>query len=120
MSGGCGREGKGRQVGSSGQRGDARAAQGAADTRDRAVRERGPWRLGRARKLGLVGCCGGRSGPCAGLAERERNWAGRVEGEEGRELGQGNWVGLGFGFLDLGLIFFLFYLPNHSNSNQTN
>ena len=83
------------------------------------TRER-PWRLGRARKLGLVGCCGGRSGPCAGLAERERNWAGRVEGEEGRELGQGNWVGLGFGFLDLGFLFFLFYLPIHSNSNQTN
>jgi hypothetical protein len=28
-----------------------------------------------------------------------RNWAGRVEGEEGRELGQGNWVGLGFLFI---------------------
>ena len=73
------------------------------------TRER-PWRLGRARKLGLVGCCGGRSGPCAGLAERERNWAGRVEGEEGRELGQGNWVGLGFGFLDLGFLFFFYFI----------
>ena len=56
-------------------------------------------RLGLLRWEERAVCWAGRGG---------RNWAGRVEGEEGRELGQGNWVGLGFGFLDLGFLFFFF------------
>ena len=48
-----------------------------------------------------VGLTHARSGPSAGLAEREKNWAGRVEGEElgpGKETGRlGREVGCGLG-----------------------